>query len=190
MEVGGGGSVRECSVGDRYQASPLSDLLSRGAVGSGGRTEVAIRALKLLRPPDRCLLRPVTLRPGVLHSGSSDFESVDDLVEAVGELLQEVSGDSKDDAGIRAVCQRMYNTLRLYVPRNRGRWGRREAKGSETRSEERSRDPRAFPSTPNCAFYPRRAEPQSQGSSQVLLDAPIQLSKITENYGESEGKFN
>ncbi|XDB46767.1 hypothetical protein AB1E18_000382 [Capra hircus] len=76
---------------------------------------------------------------GVLHSGSADFESVDDLVEAVGELLQEVSGDSKDDAGIRAVCQRMYNTLRL-------------------------------------------AEPQTQGNSQVLLDAPIQLSKITENY--------
>nr|KAF6477030.1 ATP binding cassette subfamily F member 3 [Molossus molossus] len=70
---------------------------------------------------------------GVLHSGSADFESVDDLVEAVGELLQEVSGDSKDDASIRAVCQRM-------------------------------------------------AEPQSQGNSQVLLDAPIQLSKITENY--------
>lgn len=40
---------------------------------------------------------------------------MDDLVEAVGELLQEVSGDSKDDASIRAVCQRMYNTLRLYV---------------------------------------------------------------------------
>ncbi|KAF3827365.1 hypothetical protein GH733_002851 [Mirounga leonina] len=80
---------------------------------------------------------------GVLHSGSADFESVDDLVEAVGELLQEVSGDSKDDAGIRAVCQRMYNTLRLYVPGD---------------------------------------EPQTQGNSQVLLDAPIQLSKITENY--------
>ncbi|XP_052596127.1 ATP-binding cassette sub-family F member 3 isoform X1 [Peromyscus californicus insignis] len=76
---------------------------------------------------------------GVLHSGSADFESVDDLVEAVGELLQEVSGDSKDDAGIRAVCQRMYNTLRL-------------------------------------------AEPQNQGNSQVLLDAPIQLSKIMEDY--------
>ncbi|XP_004406837.1 PREDICTED: ATP-binding cassette sub-family F member 3 isoform X2 [Odobenus rosmarus divergens] len=70
---------------------------------------------------------------GVLHSGSADFESVDDLVEAVGELLQEVSGDSKDDAGIRAVCQRM-------------------------------------------------DEPQTQGNSQVLLDTPIQLSKITENY--------
>ncbi|KAM9224713.1 ATP-binding cassette sub-family F member 3 [Dugong dugon] len=76
---------------------------------------------------------------GVLHSGSADFESVDDLVEAVGELLQEVSGDSKDDAGIRAVCQRMYNTLRL-------------------------------------------TEPRSQGNSQMLLDAPIQLSKITGNY--------
>lgn len=56
---------------------------------------------------------PVSALPGVLHSGSADFESVDDLVEAVGELLQEVSGDSKDDAGIRAICQRMYNTLRL-----------------------------------------------------------------------------
>ncbi|XP_020861253.1 ATP-binding cassette sub-family F member 3 isoform X1 [Phascolarctos cinereus] len=77
---------------------------------------------------------------GVLHSGRADFESVDDLVEAVGELLQEVSGDSKDGAGIRAVCQRMFNTLRL-------------------------------------------AEPQSQGHSQVLLDAPIQLSKMTESYG-------
>ena len=60
---------------------------------------------------------------GVLHSGSADFESVDDLVEAVGELLQEVSGDSKDDAGIRAVCQRMYNTLRLYVPGQGDSWG-------------------------------------------------------------------
>lgn len=65
---------------------------------------------------NRHLPRLATPGLGVLHSGSADFESVDDLVEAVGELLQEVSGDSKDDAGIRAVCQRMYNTLRLYVP--------------------------------------------------------------------------
>lgn len=71
---------------------------------------------------------------GVLHSGSADFESVDDLVEAVGELLQEVSGDSKDDAGIRAVCQRMYNTLRLYVPGQGYSWGRWEGgrSGEET----------------------------------------------------------
>ncbi|KAJ1070617.1 hypothetical protein K5549_003596 [Capra hircus] len=77
---------------------------------------------------------------GVLHSGSADFESVDDLVEAVGELLQEVSGDSKDDAGIRAVCQRMYNTLRLYVPGQGDSWGRRESgrSGDKTVLEEAS----------------------------------------------------
>lgn len=66
-----------------------------------------------VHPPYRCLSCSAVPGPGVLHSGSADFESVDDLVEAVGELLQEVSGDSKDDAGIRAICQRMYNTLRL-----------------------------------------------------------------------------
>lgn len=37
---------------------------------------------------------------------------------------------------------------------------------------------------------PSRTEPQTQGNSQVLLDAPIQLSKITESYGESEGRLN
>ncbi|XP_054839622.1 ATP-binding cassette sub-family F member 3 isoform X1 [Eublepharis macularius] len=76
---------------------------------------------------------------GVLHSGSSDFESVDDLFEAVGELLQDVARDSKDDEDIRAICQQMYNTLHLD-----------------------SENP--------------------QGDRQVLLDAPIQLSKITDNY--------
>ncbi|CAM4607560.1 unnamed protein product [Lepidochelys olivacea] len=76
---------------------------------------------------------------GVLHSGSADFESVDDLFEAVGELLQEVSRDSKDDEDIREICQRMYNTLHL-------------------------------------------DEENSRGRRQVLLDAPIQLSKITDNY--------
>lgn len=79
---------------------------------------------------------------GVLHSGGSDFESVDELFEAVGELLQDVSRDSKDDEDIRAICQRMYNTLHL-------------------ESE------------------------NSQGNRQVLLDAPIQLSKITDNYDSS-----
>ncbi|XP_066477885.1 ATP-binding cassette sub-family F member 3 isoform X1 [Tiliqua scincoides] len=79
---------------------------------------------------------------GVLHSGSSDFESVDDLFEAVGELLQDVSRDSKDDEDIRAICQRMYNTLHL-------------------ESE------------------------NSQGNRQVLLDTPIQLSKITNSYDSS-----
>lgn len=71
--------------------------------------------------------------------------------------------------------------------------GERAANGPETRGGGRRSDGhRAFPSTPNCAFYPypHRAEPQSQGNSQVLLDAPIQLSKITENYGESQGRLN
>ncbi|XP_030072314.1 ATP-binding cassette sub-family F member 3 [Microcaecilia unicolor] len=76
---------------------------------------------------------------GIVDSNSSDLESVDDLFEAVGELLQEVSGDSKDDEDIRDICQRMYSSLRLDSQR-------------------------------------------SQGQNQVLLDAPIQLSKIAENY--------
>ncbi|XP_053164338.1 ATP-binding cassette sub-family F member 3 isoform X2 [Hemicordylus capensis] len=79
---------------------------------------------------------------GVLHSGGSDFESVDDLFEAVGELLQDVSRDSKDDDDIRAICQRMYNTLHM-----------------------ESEDP--------------------QRNRQVLLDAPIQISKITDAYDSS-----
>lgn len=44
--------------------------------------------------------------------------------------------------------------------------------------------------TPPFLSLPSRAEPQSQGNSQVLLDAPIQLSKITENYGECVERLN
>ncbi|NXD18018.1 ABCF3 protein, partial [Nothocercus nigrocapillus] len=79
---------------------------------------------------------------GILHGGSADFETVDDLVEAVGELLREVSQDAKDDSAIRDVCERLFNTLQL-------------------------------------------DERRAQGGSQVLLDAPIQLSQITDNYDAS-----
>uniref|UniRef100_A0A8C3L134 ATP binding cassette subfamily F member 3 n=1 Tax=Chrysolophus pictus TaxID=9089 RepID=A0A8C3L134_CHRPC len=48
---------------------------------------------------------------GILHSSGADFESVDELVEAVGELLQEVSRDGKDERAIREVCQRLFNCL-------------------------------------------------------------------------------
>ncbi|KAL7991054.1 hypothetical protein Chor_014484 [Crotalus horridus] len=75
----------------------------------------------------------------VTGGGSSDFETVDDLFEAVGELLQDVSRDSKDDMDIRAICQRMFNTLHL-------------------------------------------DNENSPSSRQVLLDAPIQLSKIADSY--------
>ncbi|NXL04699.1 ABCF3 protein, partial [Mesembrinibis cayennensis] len=50
---------------------------------------------------------------GILHGSGADFESVDELVEAVGELLREVSQDAKDDGAIREICQRLFNTLQL-----------------------------------------------------------------------------
>ncbi|XP_075058521.1 ATP-binding cassette sub-family F member 3 [Mixophyes fleayi] len=73
----------------------------------------------------------------VLDSGRSDFESENDLFEAVGELLQDVSGDTKDDEDIKDICLRMYRTMRMenhHVP----------------------------------------------SQTQVLLEAPIQLSQITD----------
>uniref|UniRef100_A0A8V0YXV2 ATP binding cassette subfamily F member 3 n=1 Tax=Gallus gallus TaxID=9031 RepID=A0A8V0YXV2_CHICK len=79
---------------------------------------------------------------GILHSSGADFESVDELVEAVGELLQEVSRDGKDERAIRDVCQRLFNCLQL-------------------------------------------DEARAQRCSQVLLDAPIQLSQITDGYDAS-----
>ncbi|OXB62116.1 hypothetical protein ASZ78_010521 [Callipepla squamata] len=79
---------------------------------------------------------------GILHSSGADFESVDELVEAVGELLQEVSPDGKDERAIREVCQRLFNCLQL-------------------------------------------DEARAQRCSQVLLDAPIQLSQITDGYDAS-----
>ncbi|KAM4895138.1 ATP-binding cassette sub-family F member 3 isoform 2-T2 [Sylvia borin] len=79
---------------------------------------------------------------GILHGSGADFESVDELEEAVGELLREVSQDTKDDGAIREICQRLFNTLQL-------------------------------------------DEGQAQRCSQVLLDAPIQLSQITDGYGDS-----
>ncbi|XP_005996813.3 ATP-binding cassette sub-family F member 3 [Latimeria chalumnae] len=74
---------------------------------------------------------------GVLDSGSGDFESVDDLFDAVGEVLCEMSGDSKNEDDIREICQKMFNTLQI------------NARNSSTK---------------------------------VLLDAPVQLSKIADAY--------
>ncbi|KAM6122046.1 ATP-binding cassette sub-family F member 3 isoform 2-T2 [Pterocles gutturalis] len=79
---------------------------------------------------------------GILHGGGAEFESVDELVEAVGELLREVSQDRKDEGAIREICQRLFNTLQL-------------------------------------------DEGRAQRCSQVLLDAPIQLSQITDGYDAS-----
>ncbi|KAK2538412.1 Abcf3 [Columba guinea] len=79
---------------------------------------------------------------GILHGSGADFESVDELVEAVGELLREVSQDTKDDGAIRDICQRLFSTLQL-------------------------------------------DEARAQRCSQVLLDAPIQLSQITDGYADA-----
>ncbi|XP_018432049.1 PREDICTED: ATP-binding cassette sub-family F member 3 [Nanorana parkeri] len=49
----------------------------------------------------------------VLDSGRSDFESENDLFEAVGELLQDVSSETKDDEDIKDICLRMYRTMQL-----------------------------------------------------------------------------
>ncbi|NP_001082556.1 uncharacterized protein LOC398565 [Xenopus laevis] len=85
---------------------------------------------------DTELLQYVT---DILDSGHADFESETDLFEAVGELLQDVSRDTKDDDDIRDICQRIYRTMHL-------------------------------------------ENHQLPTQDQVRLQAPIQLSKISESY--------
>ncbi|XP_078060362.1 ATP-binding cassette sub-family F member 3 isoform X2 [Mustelus asterias] len=49
---------------------------------------------------------------GVLDSSAADFESVDEIFEAIGDVLQEVSV-SKNEDDVREICQKMFNTLKL-----------------------------------------------------------------------------
>ncbi|XP_078420530.1 ATP-binding cassette sub-family F member 3 isoform X1 [Cetorhinus maximus] len=71
---------------------------------------------------------------GVLDSSAADFESVDEIFEAIGDVLQEVSV-SKNEDDVREICQKMFNTLKLNT--------------------------------------------SNSSKSNVLLQAPIQLSKMT-----------
>ncbi|XP_059847459.1 ATP-binding cassette sub-family F member 3 isoform X1 [Hypanus sabinus] len=73
---------------------------------------------------------------GVLDSSAADFESVDEIFEAIGDVLQEVSA-SKNEDDVREICQKMFNTLKLNT--------------------------------------------SNSSKSNVLLKAPIQLSKVTSN---------
>ncbi|XP_078463926.1 ATP-binding cassette sub-family F member 3 [Lampetra planeri] len=50
---------------------------------------------------------------GVLECSALDFESADDVVDAVGDVLQEGSEVVKDNEDIRDVCQRMFNALHV-----------------------------------------------------------------------------
>ncbi|XP_054452250.1 ATP-binding cassette sub-family F member 3 [Anoplopoma fimbria] len=50
---------------------------------------------------------------GVLHSCGGDFEDGEEVYEAVGGVLQEVSADSKNEDDVRDICLQMFNTLKL-----------------------------------------------------------------------------
>ncbi|KAI5710184.1 ATP-binding cassette sub-family F member 3 [Diaphorina citri] len=48
---------------------------------------------------------------GVLTNGCDDFENIDDLYEAVGEVLQEVA-ENKTDDDIRDICSKLFRLLK------------------------------------------------------------------------------
>lgn len=53
------------------------------------------------------------LTVGVLGSGGADFEDGEEVYDAVGGVLQDVSADSKNEEEIRDICVQMFNTLKL-----------------------------------------------------------------------------
>lgn len=50
---------------------------------------------------------------GVLDSGGADFEDGEEVFDAIGGVLQEVSADSKNEEDVRDICLQMFNTLKL-----------------------------------------------------------------------------
>ncbi len=50
---------------------------------------------------------------GVLDSGGADFEDGEEVYDAIGGVLQEVSVDSKNEDDVRDICLQMFNTLKL-----------------------------------------------------------------------------
>ena len=50
----------------------------------------------------------------ILESGSDDFESGDDIHDAVGSILAEVAGDEGDD-DIIDICNQLLSVLKGYV---------------------------------------------------------------------------
>lgn len=50
---------------------------------------------------------------GVLDSGGPDFEDGEEVFDAIGGVLQEVSADCKNEDDIRDICLQMFNTLKL-----------------------------------------------------------------------------
>lgn len=50
---------------------------------------------------------------GVLDGGGPDFEDGEEVFDAIGDVLQDVSADSKNEDDIRDICLQMFNTLKL-----------------------------------------------------------------------------
>lgn len=50
---------------------------------------------------------------GVLDSGRADFDDGEEVYDAIGGVLQEVSTDSKNEDDVRDICLQMFNTLKL-----------------------------------------------------------------------------
>lgn len=48
-----------------------------------------------------------------MDSGGADFEDGEEVFDAVGGVLQEVSVDSKNEEDVRDICLQMFNTLKL-----------------------------------------------------------------------------
>lgn len=59
-----------------------------------------------MRTVDTCI-------SGVLDSGGPDFEDGEEVYDAIGGVLQEVSVDSKNEDDVRDICFQMFNTLKL-----------------------------------------------------------------------------
>lgn len=71
------------------------------------------RSLELFEEVLLILLLRCVCVSGVLDGGGADFEDSEEVYEAVGGVLQEVSADSKNEDDIRDICLQMFNTLKL-----------------------------------------------------------------------------
>ncbi|KAH7959191.1 hypothetical protein HPB49_009160 [Dermacentor silvarum] len=49
---------------------------------------------------------------GVLDEGKEDFSTCDEVYDAVGEMLLQISGDTKDDNEIREICARLLHVMK------------------------------------------------------------------------------
>ena len=50
--------------------------------------------------------------PGVLSGGAEEFETVDDVYEAVGDILTEMDGDSSDAEAVQRLCQLLLSVVK------------------------------------------------------------------------------